>query len=738
MQPRTPYQYLPQTPEQPAEVIVVTLFQGGSVDWAALAQSLVQQSLQSWCWRIVCRPHDRAQIEQILDVSADPRIRIVPVIEAFGTACTQLIAAAHCRYCCLLDAQTQLEPTFLEKSLWLLETHAQVACCSAYVTDRQTTWPYGFEQGQRFLQRTYLSGTLVVKQQAYEAAGGLDQATPPGYEGWDLVLRLARSQQWGAMIPEALIVCQDFERVGLSEAAAERVPAPVRHYIADQYAALDGQFPALPRPLLHPYQSFADTLPIQNQLAKPTGIQRILIVMPWLIVGGAERVNMNLIEYLTSHGYEVSIATTLLNVEHNWVAGFAQHTTDIFLLDHFLQLPDFPRFLVYLLQSRQIDTVMISNSYFGYQVLPYLRAHCPMITIVDYCHSGDELWRNGGYPRCGMAYQQLIDLNIASSENVKQWMVQRGADVDRIEVAYTNVDVTAWQTDPIARQRVRSALNLRDQDVLIVFVGRLSGEKRPTMIARILARLREQNIGAFRCLVIGDGPERPALAQLITTLRLDSHISLLGRISDQEIHANLAAADVLLLPSETEGISVAIFEAMAMGVIPVSARVGGQAELVTPECGFLIPREGDEIDGYVAALQQIMGDTNLRQRMRHATRDRVEQYFPLSGFGPRMVQLFGHAALLHQTKPPLAVSIGFGHEHVVQAIELQRIEQALDSIWAEREQLRQQIVPPLTTTGLARQLIKRMFGPMYHWAVAHGMPWLIPLRRRIGMLLRSR
>lgn len=719
--------------------MVLTLFSAGSVDWAALAQSLARQSLQSWRWRIVCRPHDTGQIEQMIDVIADPRIQIVPVVEDLGTICTQLIAQLNCSYCCLLDSKTHIEPTFLEKSLWLLGTHSQIACCSAHVTDGQTIWPYGYEQGQRFIQRMYITGTLVFKRSAYLATSGLDQATPVGYEAWDLVLRLARSQQWGHMIPEVLIVCQDFDSVGLSEAADERVPAHVRQYLADQYTLLNGRFPAIQLPQLQPYQALVDAPPIQNQIAKPIGIQRILIVMPWLIVGGAERVNLNLIEHLTSHGYQVSIATTLLKVQHNWAAEFARHTADIFLLDHFLHLPDFPRFLVYLIQSRHIDIVMISNSYFGYQVLPYLRAYCPHITVVDYCHSGDDLWRNGGYPRCGAAYQGLIDLNIASSENVKQWMVQRGADSARIEVAYTNVDVVAWQPDPIARQRVRGQLQLSDEHMLIVFVGRLSGEKRPTMIARILAQLREQSAGIFRCLVIGDGPERPALAQLITALQLDSHISLLGRLSDRDIHDTLAAADVLLLPSETEGISVAIFEAMAMGVIPVSARVGGQAELVTPECGFLIAREGNEIDAYSLALQQLMIDPNLRQRMQHAARDRVERYFPLSAFGTRLVELFNHAIALHLATPPQPVSVGLGHEHTVQTIELQRIEQALDTLWAEREHLySQRLVSSVTTAGLVKQLAKHIGGPIYRWLIAHGFAWLVPLRQRLAAFLSNR
>ncbi len=737
-QPNRYFHFIPYDLNRAEEVLVLTLCREAGVDWASIASSLMRQSLQTWRWVMLVDANTIQEVTQAMAAINDPRIQIDMVDSSFGLACSVRVEATSAGYCCLLHSQTHIEPTFLEQSLWFLATHPQIASCTAQVTDGVKTWPYGFEQGNRFLERNYLSGTLVCKRDAYIASGGLDNAMPVEYADWDLVLKLARNQQWGYTIPEALITCQSLDALGLVEAANERVSTEVRQYVAREYGALIEQFPQIALPALRSYGAIDDHIPIANPLGKPAHVRRVLVLMPWLIVGGAERVNLNLFEYLTLHGYEISIATTLLNVQHNWVDAFAQYTSDIFLLDHFLHVSDFPRFLAYLIHSRKIDLIMVSNSYFGYQVLPYLRSCCPEVAIVDYCHSGDELWRNGGYPRCGAVYQQIMDFNIASSENVKQWMVERGALPERIEVAYTNVDVEYWKPDPLARQRVRSELGIRDEQVLIVFIGRLAGEKRPRMIAEIIAKLCERDPDMFRCLMIGDGPERGLLTETISRLQLNTTITILGRISDQAIRDNLAAADVFLLPSETEGISVAIFEAMAMGVIPMSARVGGQAELVTADCGFLIPRDSDELAEYVAALQKLSAEPLLRQQMQHNARQRVEQHFPLSGFGPHMAALFDKAILQHALNPPANVSTGMGREHAIQALELQRVERALDEVWADRERLRSQApTHTLTTIGLIKQLVKRIGGPIYRWAVGHGMPWLVPARQRLTVLLRG-
>src|SRR5205823_4644161 len=96
-------------------------------------------------------------------------------------------------------------------------------------------------------------------------------------------------------------------------------------------------------------------------------------------------------------GWEITIATTMPS-DHVWLPHFAQVTRDIFCADKFLRLADYARFLLYLLGSRPITHVLLSNTQLAYELLPLLRAHHPQVTFVDYCHSAPANWKNGGYP----------------------------------------------------------------------------------------------------------------------------------------------------------------------------------------------------------------------------------------------------------------------------------------------------------------------------------------------------
>ena len=98
----------------------------------------------------------------------------------------------------------------------------------------------------------------------------------------------------------------------------------------------------------------------------------------------------------------------------------------------------------------------------------------------------------------------------------------------------------------------------------------------------------------------------------------------------------LALTDIFFLPSQWEGIALGIYEAMAMSVVPVGAAVGGQPELVTPDCGVLVCRGPNEAGDYTRALLRLLAARAERSRMAQAGRRRVVEKFSIVEMGRRM------------------------------------------------------------------------------------------------------
>lgn len=367
---------------------------------------------------------------------------------------------------------------------------------------------------------------------------------------------------------------------------------------------------------------------------------RILLMVPWLTVGGADRVNLDLIRQLAQRGCRFSVVATLPGT-HEWRALFEELTPDVVTLHPTIAPEHQPAFIRDLIRSRNIQTVLISNSQFGYALLPYLRFHCPDVTFIDLLHAEDPHWLNGGYPRLSLNHGSWIDLSITVSCHLRDWMIARGGDPARIEVCYVNVDADAWNPMGFDRALLRQTSGIPPETPLILFIGRLSAEKRPRLAVRIFRELARRGI-AFHALIIGDGPERPVVERLLRDSLLQ-HVRLTGALPLERVREIMAAGDILLLPSAREGIALALYEAMAMGLVPVVADVGGQRELVTPDCGVLIPPSRNEAAAYIAALADLLRDPARRAAMSARACRRIVDHFRIDQFGERMEMLIRRA-----------------------------------------------------------------------------------------------
>jgi glycosyltransferase involved in cell wall biosynthesis len=392
------------------------------------------------------------------------------------------------------------------------------------------------------------------------------------------------------------------------------------------------------------------------------------------------------------------------------------------LLTNFLEKADFPRFLRYLIHSRQIDVVLISHSELAYKLLPYLRAYCPGVAFADYCHIDELVWENGGYPRFSVNAHEGLDLSIVSSEHLKRWMVREGASPDRVRICYTNVDTEAWQSDPIRRTATRAEFGFPDSLPVILFVGRICQQKQPQVLAESLRRLRDAG-GKFAALVAGGGPDLEKLRAFVSANGLESHIGLIGEIPNERVRDLMAAADIFFLPSQWEGISLAIYEAMACGLAIVGADVGGQRELVTPECGVLIERgsEEEEAARYAQVLGDLLAAPEHRAALGRNACARVRASFKLSAMGRQMDALLAEARRLHVTEPRPSVSIEAGHAAAALAAGV-----ALSVANAPAKPVVALPVP------LPYRILRRLFRPVYHWGLRHRWQWL----ERIGARVR--
>jgi glycosyltransferase involved in cell wall biosynthesis len=678
---------------EPQVTIVTPYFDTGPV-FHETAGCVLGQSLQAFEWLIVNDGSRDAEALAILNEyrDRDPRVRVIDheTNRGLSAARNTGFAAARTPYVFQLDSDDLIEPTAIEKCLWFLHSYPEYAFVKGYTVGfggQQYLWTKGFHLGESFLNANLATATTMVRRDVHQAVGGYNEALRHGMEDWDFWLRCAEHGWWGGTVPEYL----DWYRrradeptpwANLETRDAEKV---FRKTLERKYPGVyGGRFPSIEPDGQAPFAPVAESLPLANPLAKDK--PRILMIVPWFAMGGADKFNLDMIRELRNRGWEVTLAATMRH-EHPWLAAFAAETPDVFMLHHFVRPVDQPRFLRYLTETRQPDAVLVTNSEMGYLLLPYLRAYCPGPAYVDYCHMEEQQWKNGGYPRFAVGTQEWLDLNIVASRHLKQWMVDRGADAARIEVCHINVDTEQWRPRPEVRRRVRDELKLDADEVVLLFAGRICAQKQPHVLAETARRLAYEGRG-FRMLVAGDGEDFEWLRAFVDKHRLRERVRLLGAVSSSRVVELMAASDIFFLPSQWEGIALSIYEAMASGLVVVGAVVGGQAELVTPECGVLLPKgtEAEEADAYARELSALLADGERRAALGRRARERVQAHFELRAMGDGMASLLERARELARTAPRETISRRRAQECATQAMEYLRMSDFAAWLWREREQ----------------------------------------------------
>jgi len=726
---RASFGYAPAAPEAVPQATIITPFFNTGAVFHETARCVLRQSFQQFEWLIVNDGSDNPDALALIDEyrGRDARIRVIDLPRNEGVCAARNAGFEHAStpVCLQLDSDDLIEPTKLEKSLWFLESHPEFGFVNGWTVgfgDHEYLWTRGFHERDAFLAENLATITVAIRRELHGEVGGYDRELRGGLEDWDFWLKCAAHGAWGATIPEYL---DWYRRRPEEDRDWENMKAPAWREDFQQRARgryphiFNGSFPNVQAKPPEPYEFTDASPPLSNPLAgkKP----RLLMIVPWLRMGGADKFNRDLVEQLTKRGWEITLAATLGD-EHAWMPDFCRFTPDVFALPSFLKPVDYPRFLRYLIESRGVDVVMVTNSEVGYLLLPYLRSVCPKPAYVDYCHMEEEYWRSGGYPRFGVGYQDLLDLNIVASEHLKRWMIGRGAQPERIEVATINVDADYWTPNELARREVRRLHAIAGETPVILYAGRLCEQKQPRVFASVMLELARRNVECVT-LVAGDGPDRAWLEEFIEGRKLKRRVRLLGAVPSEQMHDLLSAADIFFLPSLWEGIALSIYEAMAMRLAVVGAVVGGQRELVTEECGVLLPRgaHDEETARYADALTDLLEHAQRRRDLGERARRRVCEHFRLDTMGERMNALLGTAQRDHIAAPRPVISRGVAVELANLALEHLRVNTALDDLWrirddyqsvaAERDRLRSRLVPrarrllgrALRSTGLLRR-----------------------------------
>ncbi len=206
---------------------------------------------------------------------------------------------------------------------------------------------------------------------------------------------------------------------------------------------------------------------------------------------------------------------------------------------------------------------------------------------------------------------------------------------------WSKLQVCRLGVDPSQFAYADRALDKATTELLCV--GRLSSAKAQVLLVQACARLRDEGLD-FRLTLVGEGPDRARIEQVIAQLQLDRQIQLTGALNQQAVREQFASADVFVLPSLAEGIPVVLMEAMSSGVPCVSTPVNGIPELIQHERTGLLAVPGD-VDSLTTQLRRLILEPELRRTLARAAQAKVLADFDLARNVAQLSRIFSQFTL---------------------------------------------------------------------------------------------
>ncbi|MEJ2703925.1 MAG: glycosyltransferase [Sedimentisphaerales bacterium] len=208
----------------------------------------------------------------------------------------------------------------------------------------------------------------------------------------------------------------------------------------------------------------------------------------------------------------------------------------------------------------------------------------------------------------GLAVVRRFDLVIVRGNKAREFLAGRGV---RKSVAVITGSVNGSKQLPPCKR-----------DIHIIFVGRLSPIKQVRQFIDVVNGVR-RHIPNVRAAIVGNGPLEEELQTYARELGLTGHIEFLGQRVDVEVF--LARSKIFTLTSRSEGLSIALAEAMCAGVVPVVANIGELGDLVIDgDNGYLI--EPGDIEEYTSKAVSLLHDELWWARLSDQARQAARQH----------------------------------------------------------------------------------------------------------------
>ena len=603
------------------------------------AKSVLRQTFHNFEWIIVDDGSSKEGKEKLQQIEKmDSRIKVYTnSYNSKGPAQARDFgirnSAKSSKYIVFLDADDLYNKTFLECSYWTLETHPEASWTysdSINFGTRNFLWRKWYDAEWELKENILIVSACVRKDDLIEV-GGFGLKEKRVYEDWYLWVKMIKAGKYPIRMNSLLTYYRQKSGTSELKTSNEENKQNAIKIIEEAKKGINFYREAVQFPKYdYNWEDIKDEV-IKGEQTENNNKINVLMIIPWMVTGGADRFNLELVKRMDRKKFSFTIISTLPS-KNEWRRQFEKYAT-IYDLTTFLEMKDWIGFINYIIKKNNINLVFNSNSEFGYRILPYLKAKYPQIPITDFVHMEEWYWRNGGFSRDSSIMQNVIDKTFTCNENSRNIFIKHfKRNEEEIKTVYIGVDEKKFDPQKFKKEEIINKINdkrISKDKIVISYICRIAEQKRPYLFFEVIKKLAEIREN-FVVVVAGDGPLLDGLKKKVRKEKLDNFFVFIG--SQKNTEEIYAISDLTINTSIKEGLALTSYESLAMGVPIVSSNVGGQKELINNEVGIVVPciqQENEilnynyteeEVLNYVVAIQEVINNlkfykSNCRKRI---------------------------------------------------------------------------------------------------------------------------
>ena len=243
-------------------------------------------------------------------------------------------------------------------------------------------------------------------------------------------------------------------------------------------------------------------------------------------------------------------------------------------------------------------------------------------------------------------FANKCDAIITPTTSTEEYLRNLGVSsiIETIPTGIVIRDYSAFSVSEISELRASYACG---NERLLISVSRMAREKNLDFLIDAVARIKQRTNIPFKCLLVGDGPERQRLEKKVEDIGLQAQIRFTGSLTPQEVILHYLAADLFVFASTSETQGMVLVEAMAGGCPVVAVRASGVYDVIKDDFnGYMVP---ENIENWASKIIDILNSPELLQELSENSRAYAEE-FSVDNITSKIIRLYQNVIVLKQSR----------------------------------------------------------------------------------------